>query len=208
MDGAGAVEDEGEQSALKIPEEFQIIESSQSRELFQTLLETYYIPLEVWYTRIIVDKVISQFISRLGNSNPVQAHRLSSSDLSQPQVITTTPDDVFYFLKVILTRMLSTGSTMAVEKTTEDMESLETHSAVRNVMRLFDRIKDFEKRALAREERLGRADGEALLQALATLAQLLGPLAPHVAEELWISFGHDEDGAQAPWPGVSLELAA
>jgi leucyl-tRNA synthetase len=96
----------------------------------------------------------------------------------------------------------------AVEKTTEDMESLETHSAVRNVMRLFDRIKDFEKRALAREERLGRADGEALLQALSTLAQLLGPLAPHVAEELWISFGHDEDGAQAPWPGVSLELAA
>jgi leucyl-tRNA synthetase len=96
----------------------------------------------------------------------------------------------------------------AVEKTTEDMESLETHSAVRNVMRLFDRIKDFEKRALAREETLGRADGEALLQALSTLAQLLGPLAPHVAEELWISFGHDEDGAQAPWPGVSLELAA
>jgi leucyl-tRNA synthetase len=96
----------------------------------------------------------------------------------------------------------------AVEKTTEDLDSLETHSAVRNVMRLFDRIKDFEKRALAREETLGRADGEALLQALSTLAQLLGPLAPHVAEELWISLGHDEDGAQAPWPGVSLELAA
>jgi leucyl-tRNA synthetase len=96
----------------------------------------------------------------------------------------------------------------AVEKTTEDMDSLKTHSAVRNVMRLFDRIKDFEKRALEREQTLGRADGEALLQALSTLAQLLGPLAPHIAEELWLSLGHDEDGAQAPWPGVSLELAA
>ena len=44
----------------------------------------------------------------------------------------------------------------AVERTTEDMESLEMHSAVRNVMRLFDRIKDFEKRVLARERALSR----------------------------------------------------
>jgi leucyl-tRNA synthetase len=96
----------------------------------------------------------------------------------------------------------------AVEKTTQDMQSLETHSAVRNVMRLFDRIKDFEKRALARENALGSADAEALLAALSTLAQLLGPLAPHIAEELWIALGHEEDGAQTPWPGVSLEFAA
>ncbi len=96
----------------------------------------------------------------------------------------------------------------AVEKTTEDLEALETHSAVRNVMRLFDRIRDFEKRVLAREERLGHADGQALLEALSTLAQLLGPLAPHIAEELWVSLGHDGDGAQTPWPGVSLELVA
>jgi leucyl-tRNA synthetase len=96
----------------------------------------------------------------------------------------------------------------AVEKTTEDMDALETHSAVRNVMRLFDRIKDFEKRVLAREDALGRADSEALIDALATLAQLLGPLAPHVAEELWIAFGHSDDGAQTPWPGVSLEVVA
>jgi leucyl-tRNA synthetase len=103
---------------------------------------------------------------------------------------------------------LSQWCEKAVEKTTEDMESLETHSAVRNVMRLFDRIKDFEKRVLARSEQLGRADSDALLAALAALAQLLGPLAPHIAEELWIALGHDEDGAQTPWPGVSLEAVA
>jgi leucyl-tRNA synthetase len=96
----------------------------------------------------------------------------------------------------------------AVEKTTEDMEALETHSAVRNVMRLFDRIKDYEKRVLAREQRLGRADGDALLHALSTLAQLLGPLAPHIAEELWIALGHEQDAVQTPWPGVSLEVVA
>jgi leucyl-tRNA synthetase len=96
-----------------------------------------------------------------------------------------------------------------VEKITEDMESLEMHSAVRNVMRLFDRIKDFEKRVLARQTELGAADSEALLQALSLLAQLLGPFAPHMAEELWIALGNDESAVQTPWPGVSLrEIAA
>jgi leucyl-tRNA synthetase len=96
----------------------------------------------------------------------------------------------------------------AVEKTTEEMEQLEMHSAVRNVMRLFDRIRDFEKRVLARDGRLGRANGEALIDALTLLAQLLGPLTPHLAEELWIAFGNDEHGAQTPWPGVSFQVPA
>jgi leucyl-tRNA synthetase len=96
----------------------------------------------------------------------------------------------------------------AVERTTDDMEQLEIHSAVRNVMRLFDRIKDFEKRVLERDRRLGSANSEALLDALALLAQLLGPLAPHIAEELWIAFGKHEHGAQTPWPGVSFQVHA
>ena len=53
-----------------------------------------------------------------------------------------------------------------MEKITEDMESLEMHSAVRNLMRLFDRIKDFEKRVLARQPALSAADREALIEAL------------------------------------------
>jgi leucyl-tRNA synthetase len=96
----------------------------------------------------------------------------------------------------------------AVRRTTEDMESLEMHSAVRNVMRLFDRIKDFEKRVLAREGSLSSVNHEALVEALALLAQLLGPLAPHVAEELWLACGGEEHGAQTPWPGVSFEVPA
>ena len=82
------------------------------------------------------------------------------------------------------------------------------HSAVRNVMRLFDRIKDFEKRVLAREGELGRANRDALLEALRVLAQMLGPFAPHLAEELWIAFGREEHGAQTPWPGVSFQVPA
>jgi leucyl-tRNA synthetase len=94
------------------------------------------------------------------------------------------------------------------EKITQDLEGLEMHSAVRNVMRLFDRIKDFDKRVVARQGALSRADSDALLDALALLAQLLGPFAPHMAEELWLAFGNDESGPQTPWPGVSLQAVA
>ena len=105
-------------------------------------------------------------------------------------------------------KLLTQWCPNAVERTTADMEALEMHSAVRNVMRLFDRIKDFEKKVRAREDGLGRANLDALLEALSILAQLMGPLAPHVAEELWIALGREEHGAQTPWPGVSFEVPA
>ena len=82
---------------------------------------------------------------------------------------------------------LSQWCEAGVGRITNDMESLEMHSAVRNVMRLFDRIKDFEKRVVAREPELGGANLDALVEALTLLAQLLAPLAPHLAEELWIA---------------------
>ena len=103
---------------------------------------------------------------------------------------------------------LSQWCDAAVERTTADMENLEMHSAVRNVMRLFDRIKDFEKKVLAREPALSPVNLEALRAALSTLAQVLGPFAPHIAEELWLALGHDEGGAQTPWPGVSFKVPA
>jgi leucyl-tRNA synthetase len=88
------------------------------------------------------------------------------------------------------------------------MEELEMHSAVRNVMRLFDRVKDFEKRVLAREPALSAANLEALTAALTVLVQMLGPFTPHLSEELWLALGNDEQGAQTPWPGVSFKVPA
>jgi leucyl-tRNA synthetase len=95
-----------------------------------------------------------------------------------------------------------------VKRITQDMEQLEMHTAVRNAMRLFDRIKDFEKRVLARQPQLSKANTEALLSALRTFSQVLGPMCPHLAEQLWLDLGGQESAAQTPWPVVSLRVPA
>jgi leucyl-tRNA synthetase len=107
-----------------------------------------------------------------------------------------------------LRRKLGQWCENAIARTTADMESLEMHSAVRNVMRLLDRIKDFEKRVLERDGRVAGANHDALLEALAVLAQMLGPLTPHLAEELWLALGREGHGTQMPWPGVSFQVPA
>jgi leucyl-tRNA synthetase len=94
------------------------------------------------------------------------------------------------------------------EKITENMQGLEMHTAVRNLMRLFDRIRDFEKRVLARSGELTPADNAALLDALAMLVRMLGPLTPHLSEELWSTLGNEPSDAPAPWPRVSFEVPA
>ena len=107
-----------------------------------------------------------------------------------------------------LRRRLEKWSETAVERITKDMEALEMHSAVRNVMRLLERIKDYEKRVVARRGDLGPLDRGALVEALAQLIQMLAPLAPHIAEELWTVLGRDDDTPQVPWPGVSFQVPA
>ncbi|HEX6228281.1 MAG TPA: class I tRNA ligase family protein [Solirubrobacterales bacterium] len=84
---------------------------------------------------------------------------------------------------------------------TADFEGLQMHKAVRNVTRLFERIQDYEKRIVKRRGALSRDDFESLLEALGLLAEVLAPLAPHIAEELLLALGR-EDGPEllGPWP--------
>jgi leucyl-tRNA synthetase len=78
-----------------------------------------------------------------------------------------------------------------VERITADLEELQMHKAVRNVTRLLERIKDYEKRIVQRRGQLGQEDYAALLEALALLARTLSPFAPHIAEELLLALGRD-----------------
>lgn len=102
------------------------IYSTESNRLFEWLVTTYYIPLELWYTRTSIDKARLHFIFPRPNMSYVfiQAHRLSDTDHSQSPAITTTPDDVFYILKIVISRLLSTGSATGVEQTFEQLRDV------------------------------------------------------------------------------------
>ena len=91
----------------------------------------------------------------------------------------------------------------AVQKITEDLVALEMHAAVRNAMRLFDRIKDYEKRVLAKRGSLCAEDRESLLEALQLLARVLVPFAPHIAERLLIAASADGE-VDTAWPLAEL----
>lgn len=82
---------------------------------------------------------------------------------------------------------------VAVIKITENLDALDTHRATRNVQALLERIEDFDARTSG-------AEPEATAVALLTLAKLAGPLAPHLAEELWALAGQPGTAAGAPWP--------
>ncbi|MCW2953846.1 MAG: tRNA synthetase class [Conexibacter sp.] len=99
-----------------------------------------------------------------------------------------------------LRKRLDTWRSTAVGRITENMEGLETHRAARNVMTLVERIRDFERRVLRQQDTLTPSDSAAIAAALLTAVQLLAPLAPHVAEELWAAAGQDGLVTAAPWP--------
>jgi leucyl-tRNA synthetase len=104
-----------------------------------------------------------------------------------------------------LRKRLEQWCATAVEKITEDARELEMHSAVRNVMRLFDRIRDYEKRVLAKRGALCEEDREAQVEALRILARVLMPFAPHIAEELLVaSYPEGAGEIDATWPASEL----
>jgi leucyl-tRNA synthetase len=112
-----------------------------------------------------------------------------------------TLDEQGVYHTEFLRRRLEKWSETAVQKITEDLTELEMHKAVRDVMRLLDRVKDFEKKVIARTGgTLGRENHSALLAALALLAQVLTPLAPHLGEELWLALAGEDATLDPPWP--------
>jgi leucyl-tRNA synthetase len=69
-------------------------------------------------------------------------------------------------------------------------------------MTLLERIEDFEQRVRDQYGEMAPADSSALAEALVTAVQLLAPLAPHIAEELWAAAPGDGFVAAAAWPEI------
>ncbi|ESK88432.1 intra-golgi transport-related protein [Moniliophthora roreri MCA 2997] len=100
----GGVEDEVAPAVVELA----LLESTASEKALEDILSKYHTPMELWYIRTIIDK----------------AHRLSTPDMTQTAITTTIPDDVFYVLKVVLTRLYSTGSLAAVQRMMEQLRNV------------------------------------------------------------------------------------
>jgi leucyl-tRNA synthetase len=100
-----------------------------------------------------------------------------------------------------LRRRLANWCQVACEKVTRDFERLELQRAAHNTMLLLTRIQDFEQRAMERGGgELREDDREAIVAALSLLVQILAPLTPHIAEELWSLADRGTMVVSAPWP--------
>jgi leucyl-tRNA synthetase len=74
----------------------------------------------------------------------------------------------------------------------ESVEGLRFNVAVAQIRALTNAIEEFAP--------AGELDGLVLREALETTAKLLGPMTPHLAEEIWRALGHDSLLCDQPWP--------
>ncbi|KAF8448083.1 COG4 transport protein-domain-containing protein [Boletus edulis BED1] len=101
-----------------------LLDATASQREFEDLLSTCYIPMEIWYIRTIIDKAL----------------HLSSPDFSQTPATTTTPDDVFYILKTVYTRLLSTGSLDILERATDLLKDVLDHDFAGGIKKKLDDV--------------------------------------------------------------------
>ncbi|MBT5435416.1 MAG: leucine--tRNA ligase [Rhodospirillaceae bacterium] len=86
----------------------------------------------------------------------------------------------------------------AIEGVTGDIEDFHFNRSVARIHELANVVGDFSPR--------DDADRWALREALETLIVLVGPMMPHLGEEMWQALGHEEILADAPWPKADPSL--
>ena len=86
-----------------------------------------------------------------------------------------------------------------IKRVTDDIErDFHFNTAISAVMELVNAIYAFES---ASTDRMAGGERASLLrEAVETVLLLLGPIAPHVSEELWSELGHRESLFKQPWP--------
>lgn len=97
--------------------------------------------------------------------------------------------------KELLTKVHKT-----IKKVTDDLERFQFNTAIAAVMELLNDTSRFKPG--------GGSDAAVLREAIETMARLLYPMAPHVAEELWENLGYDESLVDKPWIEWNKELVS
>ncbi len=96
---------------------------------------------------------------------------------------------------------LRRASHKAIAAVTEDIEQFRFNRAVARVHELANAVADFDARDPA-----DPGERWALREALESLVRLIGPMMPHLAEELWRTLGHDTLLVDEAWPEADSEL--
>jgi leucyl-tRNA synthetase len=86
-----------------------------------------------------------------------------------------------------------------IQKVTHDIEhDFHFNTAISAVMELVNALHDFERASL---DGMARPERSALLrEAVEATLLLLGPVSPHITEELWAALGHRESLFTRSWP--------
>ena len=82
---------------------------------------------------------------------------------------------------------------------TDDLDKFRFNRAVARIRELTNALEDLPAKA--------SGAGAVLREGIDAATRLLGPMMPHLAEEMWQTLGHAELIADAPWPVADPELA-
>jgi len=86
-----------------------------------------------------------------------------------------------------------------IHRVTADIEhDFHFNTAISAVMELVNALIDFERASL--DTVSGEERARLLREAVETTLLLLGPVCPHITEELWSSLGHSDTLFKQPWP--------
>ncbi len=91
----------------------------------------------------------------------------------------------------------------AIAAVTDDLDKFRFNRAVARIRELTNAIEELPEQAMRSEP----GAPAVLREALETLARLLGPMMPHLAEEMWLSLGGAGLLADQPWPLADPDLA-
>ncbi len=91
----------------------------------------------------------------------------------------------------------------SIKGATEDFDAWQFNTAIARVMELVNAIYQY---APIEGERGPEVSESRLAEALDTLVRLMGPIAPHLAEELWAMLGREPSVVDAEWPRYDPEI--
>ena len=105
-------------------------------------------------------------------------------------------------------RRLRRRTHQIIRSITENFEErLHLNTCISSLMELTNEIHTFDQAVDKAGANFSESDVALAREAFEALIRMLAPFAPHIAEEMWESFGHSESLSRAQWPEFNAELA-